>query len=126
MNETEILTIDEVAEFLRVTVAQVQHLLEAGDLAGFKVVGEWRIPVVAVLNFLRRAMEAAQREALARSLSDPRTWAEELARMPKLRAAVEEQDFAEDTMGSFLKNALRKLELENKADNVIPIKPKTE
>ena len=29
-------------------------------------------------------------------------------------------------MGSFLKDALRKLELENKADNVIPIKPKSE
>ena len=126
MNETEILTLDEVAEFLRVTVAQVRRVLEAGKLAGFKVAGEWRIPVVAVTNFLRRAMEAAQREELARGLSDPRIWAEELARMPKLRAAVEEQDFAEDTMGSFLKDALRKLELKNKADNVIPIKPKSE
>lgn len=124
MSETGILTLDEVAEFLRAPVVQVRHLLEGGKLVGFRLAGEWRIPVVAVTDFLRREMETAQREALARALSDPREWAEKLARMPQLRAAVEEQEFAEDTMGAFLKDALRKLDLESRADNVIPFKPK--
>lgn len=126
VGEAGILTVDDVAAFLQVTPAQVRELLDAGELAGFKVAGAWRVPTSAVTDYLRRGMEVAKLQALSRGLTDPRAWARALADMPELRATLEAQHFAESTMGAFLKDALRQVELESKADNVVQFKPKPE
>jgi excisionase family DNA binding protein len=126
MSDAGILTVDDIAAFLRVTPTQVRELLDAGELAGFKVAGAWRVPTAAVTEYLRRGMEAAQLQALSRGLTDPRAWAKALAGTPELRAALEAQNFGEGTLGAFLKDALRQVELESKADNVVLFKPKPE
>jgi hypothetical protein len=119
-----VLMLDEVAVFLHTKPVDVRQLLESGKLTGFKIAGEWRILTVAVLEFLRREMAAAQQEALSRSLSDPRMWAHELQRMPALVALFDGQEFGQGTMGAFLKHALHAAEEEGRADNVLPFKPK--
>ena len=119
-----VLTLGEVAAFLRTEPVHVRQLLEAGDLAGFKIGGEWRVLWAAVVDFLRREMAATQHAALSRSLNDPHTWAHELQRTPDLVALLDGQEFEDGTMGAFLKGALRAEEEERRADNVVPFKPK--
>ncbi len=65
------LTLSEVAAFLRTERAHMRQLLEGGNLAGFKIADEWRILWVAVLDFLRLEMATTQQEALFRNLDDP-------------------------------------------------------
>lgn len=123
MHDTNVLTLDEVAELLRTDPATVGQLLDDGAIAGFKVAGEWRILAVAVVDFLRREMAATQQAILARQLTDPHTWARELARSPELADLVKGREFEDGTMGAFLKEALRTGEQEHAADNILPFKP---
>ncbi len=119
-----VLTLGEVAAFLRTEPVHVRQLLEGGNLAGFKIADEWRVLWVAVVDFLRREMAATHQEALLRTLNDPRTWARELQRTPELVALLGGQEFEDKTMGAFLNDALRAEEQERMADNVLPFKPK--
>ena len=125
MSEPEILTADEVAEFLRVTPARVRELLDSGALVGFKVGGEWRIVAAEVTAFLERETQRTQLQTLGRELADPHIWARQLQQFPELRKSLEWKKFAEGTMGAFLKEALRQAKLEAKAENVVPFRPKT-
>jgi hypothetical protein len=94
MDETNgVLTLGEVAVFLRTEPVHVRQLLEGGKIAGFKVAGEWRVLWVAVVEFLRREMAVTEQEALFRSLNDPRTWAGELQKMPELASLLKGQEF---------------------------------
>jgi len=119
--ENAVLTVGEVADFLRVDVPGVRGLIESGELAGFRVAGEWRVPWIAVEDFLRRGMAATQQEALARSLSNPGTWARVLEDMPEHAAWLTAQDFEDGTMGAWLQDALRTGEAEREASNVVPL-----
>ncbi len=49
---TDLLTVDEVAERLRVTVWFLRRELNGGRLRGSKVAGHWRIPADAVEEYL--------------------------------------------------------------------------
>ena len=40
--ETDILTIDEVANYLKLKLKTAYHLAAKGDILGFKVGGSWR------------------------------------------------------------------------------------
>lgn len=48
--QSDIMTIDEVAEYLKLKVKTAYHLAAKGDIPGFKVGGAWR--------FRRRDIEA--------------------------------------------------------------------
>jgi hypothetical protein len=123
-NTNVVLTLGEVAAFLRTEPVHVRQLLEGGNLAGFKVAGEWRMLWVAIVEFLQREMAATQQEALSRNLNDPRTWARELQQTPELVSLLEGQAFEDGTMGAYLKKALQVQEQESTADNVLPFKAK--
>ncbi len=43
MASNDVLTIEDVAEILRVSTSTVRKLIDAGDLKAFKVGGQWRI-----------------------------------------------------------------------------------
>ncbi len=123
MDETnDVLTPEEVAAFLRTDSPNVRQLLEDGDLAGFKIAGEWRVLSIALVEFLRRKTEASQQEALSRALLDPRRWAREVRRHPDQVAYLNEHEFEDGTMGAWLKDALRAEEQERTADNVVPLR----
>lgn len=120
-DEILVLTVDEVAELLRVAPADVRGLLEGGDLAGVRVAGAWRVPWPAVEVFLERGIEKAQQEAITRAITDPRSWARAVQSDRRMLAQLEERDFEEGTFGAWLKAALRAEEAEAEAGNVVPI-----
>lgn len=65
MREPEFLTVEEVAELLRVSVRTVQRLLAEGKLPGVRVGRQWRIPraeLVAHLKAPARAFAEGRRE----------------------------------------------------------------
>ncbi len=50
------LTPEEVADILEVSVGAVYRRLQSGDLAGFQLGRQWRIPREEVEKFRRRSM----------------------------------------------------------------------
>lgn len=65
MREPEFLTVEEVAELLRVSSRTVQRLLKEGKLPGVRVGRQWRIPRAELLAYLRgptRAFAEGRRE----------------------------------------------------------------
>jgi len=118
-----ILTVEEVASFLRSEPSVVESLLHSGDLQGFRLGNEWRIPAQAVMSFLEHRLKDQQIDALRRTLEDPKAWARQVQRDPATRKWVEGGEFSEGTMGHFLQQGLSDLEAEENADNVVPFKP---
>lgn len=49
---TDVLTVREAAKFLRISVAEITNLLEAGKVRGKKLAAGWRISKGALLSFL--------------------------------------------------------------------------
>ena len=65
MPEPQFLTVDEVAELLRVSSRTVQRLLAEGKLPGVRIGRQWRIPRAELLAYLRgptRAFAEGRRE----------------------------------------------------------------
>lgn len=50
----KMLTVAEVAEFLRVSERTIYNLLEAGDLRGVRIGRSWRIPREALEEIIQR------------------------------------------------------------------------
>ena len=42
MSKTEIMTIDELSDYLKLKIKTAYHLAAKGDIPGFKVGGAWR------------------------------------------------------------------------------------
>ena len=49
----EVLTIDEVCEILMIGRNRCYHLLGDGDIPGFRIGSNWKIPKEAVCTFIR-------------------------------------------------------------------------
>ncbi|MEO0260575.1 MAG: helix-turn-helix domain-containing protein [candidate division WOR-3 bacterium] len=65
MHEPEFLTVEEVAELLRVSTRTVQRLLKEGGLPGVRIGRQWRIPRAELLAHLKvptRAFAEGRRE----------------------------------------------------------------
>ena len=101
-----VLTIDEVAAFLRVDESEVGKLVSTGDLASVRLGSELRILDAALIDFLRRNMRQQQLDSLRRTLEDPNNWRESLAESPHFARQILEGEFPEDSFGRFLQRAL--------------------
>ena len=119
-----VLKVEEVAEFLRTEPTNVRELLNTGELAGFKIGGEWRIVSEALLDYLRRAMKAEADAALERGINDPRLWAEVIRDDPEFVAMLNAQEYEEGSAGAWFKDALEMDARERDAGNVVPLKPR--
>jgi excisionase family DNA binding protein len=51
--ESEVLTLEEAADLLRVEPADVTELVEAGDLPARRIGAQWRLSRAAVMEWLR-------------------------------------------------------------------------
>jgi hypothetical protein len=119
--DAHVFTVDEVATYLRTEPASVLGTLESGRLSGFKIGAEWRILGVAILRFLKEAMEQEQQEAFLRTLTDPISWAHELEKTPAFRAEIKSGDYAPNTVGAWLQEALKGLDA-RKQGKIVDIK----
>lgn len=68
-------------------------------------------------------MKDQQIESLRRALENPKTWAKEARRDPKMIEWIQGGEFSPGTMGEFLQQGLAQLDAEENADNVVPFKP---
>ena len=48
----DILTIEEVAELLRIGMTQAYRIVRSGNLKGYKEGKEWKIPKQALINYV--------------------------------------------------------------------------
>ena len=120
----EILTIDEVAAYLRSDASGVRQLLDEGRLAGFKIGGEWRVLSSAVVKFVEGATFDAQRQSFARVAADPRLWGRDVLDDPEQAALLREHEFPDGSTGAVLKETLRVEELESSAGNIVRLEPR--
>ena len=60
---SEVLTVDQVAEFLRLHVMTVYRLAKEGKIPGFKVGNRWRFHKTALENWMVDRAQVAQLEA---------------------------------------------------------------
>ncbi len=59
---TDIMTIDEVANYLKLKLKTAYHLAAKGDIPGFKVGGSWRFRRSEIEKWIKR-QEAGKRES---------------------------------------------------------------
>src|SRR5207247_3078003 len=109
---TDVLTVSEVATFLRSEPEAVVERLTSGSLAGFRIGDEWRILEAALLDFLKKAMEDEQLRALETALHDPKAWARATSNDPEFAASIEKTDYAPGTFGAWLKQGFDALRAE--------------
>ena len=48
----DILTIEEVAELLRIGMTQAYRIVQSGNLKGYKEGKDWKIPKQALINYV--------------------------------------------------------------------------
>jgi TIR domain len=102
-----LLTPEEVADMLQVAPADVIGLLEAGSLAGMPIAGYWRVRADSISDFLRDGLQRENLRTIERALYDPVHWANVLGKFPEVAIAVEQRDYFPNSLGAFLKDALR-------------------
>ena len=55
---TNVMTVEEIAKQLKVSTWKVYQLLDNGDIRGFKVGRQWRIPVEEINRYVSTGIEA--------------------------------------------------------------------
>lgn len=102
-----LLTPEEVAELLRVAPADVLGLLEAGELAGMPIAGQWRVQGESVKEFLCAGLQRENLRTLERALRDPGRWRKVVREFPDVATAIEQREQAPNSLGALLKEALK-------------------
>ncbi len=106
-----LLTMKEVSELLRTEMAAVAKMLNSGELAGFKIDNEWRIPKIAITDFIEKRLKSERLESTQRTLNDSTMWAKEIRKsMPEYENELRKKTFSKGTLGEFLQQGLNKLD----------------
>jgi hypothetical protein len=103
-----ILTIEDVARYLRADAGFVRQLIETGRIPSFDVDGTPRMLAGALIDWFQTEMHLKSLETLKRTLQNKETWARALQEDSELRAELEKNQYEEGTFGSFLKAAAKK------------------
>ena len=117
----DMLTPNEVADFLRVEPYVVQQWLTSGQLVGFDFGGEWRVSSDQLAAFLRETQERTALAAMKRTLEDPCSWPRHLDTQPELQAGLLAGDYPPDSMGAFLQHAILRNTDAKDTGNIIDI-----
>lgn len=62
--ESHVMTVHQVAEFLQFSEAKVYRLLRLGEIPGMKIGGQWRVLRSALEEYMRRPPEAKPPESI--------------------------------------------------------------
>lgn len=102
--ENLLATPDEIALVLRADVKTVLSLLESGQLDGFKIGDDWKIPTDSFADFLKNRISDQRMKSLVDNMQKPEVWARTLEGFPDLKKRIADTDYEEGTMGAFLKD----------------------
>lgn len=75
-NESEILTIKQVADYLKVTERTIYRLAAAKKIPAFKVGGTWRFSRADIDNWIRQQSSVVQKDG------SPRVCSQSMVEMP--------------------------------------------
>ena len=117
-----IMTVREVAEYLRIDEASARRLLERGDIPNFEVAGQPRVQYGALVQWFQSEMQIRSLKTLRRELEEPSNWQRALEEEPELRKRVQAEEYEEGTLGSFLKSIAVNEKVEQ-GDSVSPSSP---
>lgn len=53
----DILTVDEVADALKIGTSQAYRILRSGELKGYKEGKDWKTPKIALESYIRRKID---------------------------------------------------------------------
>ena len=106
MDPMTIMSVADVAQYLRVHERAVRRLIERGSIPSLEVAGEPRIQYGALVQWFQSETQARSLETLRQQLQEPSTWRTALEEEPDLRDRLLSQEQDEGTFGAFLKEAL--------------------
>lgn len=112
LDPMEILTVDDVAKYLRVEKSDVLKLIVKGDIPSFDVGGQPRVQAGVLVQWFQHQMQMQDLKALKIRLENPAEWAAALDDTPEFRARLLEEEHDKGTMGEFLQNAAQLTEEE--------------
>ncbi len=113
-----ILTLEDVARYLRTDEASVRQLIEAGKIPSFDIDGTPRIQAGALIAWLRSELQLKSLETLKRTLQNKETWARALQEDSELRAELEKGQYEDGTFGSFLKAAAKETDASTRSASI--------
>jgi excisionase family DNA binding protein len=105
MDPMTIMSVAEVADYLRVSERTVTRLIAKGNIPCFNVAGEPRFRYGDLVQWFQADISARSLENLRQQIQKPSTWRKALEAHPDFRARVLAENYREGTFGSFLKEA---------------------
>lgn len=101
-----IMSVAEIAQYLRVDEGVVRRLIKQGSIPSFEVDGHPRVQYGSLVQWFQSETQARSLEMLRQQLQKPATWQSALEQEPELRDRLLSEEQKEGTFGCFLKEAL--------------------
>ena len=105
MDPVTIMSVTDVAEYLRVDEATVKQLIAKGDIPNFNVGGQPRVQYGALVQWFHAETHIQSLELLRQEIQKPSTWRHALDEHPELRDLILSEDQKKGSFGAFLKEA---------------------
>lgn len=101
-----IMSVAEVADYLRVGETAVRRLIAKGDIPSFNVDGEPRVQYGALVQWFQGEARTRSLETYRQELQKPSTWRKALDDAhPEFRDQILREEHKDGTVGAFLKEA---------------------
>ena len=120
-NPTQILTPQEVADYLRTDAGTVLRMIADDEIPSFDISGEPRVQAGALVVWFQEQVRLKNLDRLRRRLLDKTLWAAALREEPSLRLRVSPEALIPGTFGAILKDAASLPELGVQSDGIADV-----
>ena len=110
----KIMTVDDVAEYLRADRSEVLRLIAKGDIPSFDVGGHPRAQFGTLIGWFQHEMSMRGLDRLKERLENPNEWANALDKNPEFKSEILDENHSEGSFGAFLKEAAQLTDDERK------------
>lgn len=100
-----VMTVADVADYLRVSESAVRKLIARGGIPSFNVDGQPRVQYGALVGWFQAEAHVRSLEILRQEIQKPSTWRRALDGQPELRDQILAEEHPDGTFGAFLKEA---------------------
>lgn len=112
----DILTIQDISEYLGADSDTVIGWLNTGALSGFKLNDTWKVRRTELEKFIEQLIKSQGLETLEAYSSNPKNWAKQmLSDFPDMCRDLLNNEQTPGSMGEWLKKALEDLQEENES-----------